>query len=70
MPEDDLSDEWSINAPVWLAQGVLAERLGITVEDAARVLENHAERTGAPPRAVADDVVAFRLLINPRDHYR
>lgn len=67
MRNENLGAAWASDAPFWLAQGVLAERLGITVEVAGRTLRAHAERTGRPLLDIAHDVVGFRLLIDPTD---
>lgn len=61
---DPVPVSWS-DAPGYWAQGVLAERFGVTVEEADRTLRAHADRTGRPLLEIADDVVGSRLLLGP-----
>jgi hypothetical protein len=68
MGDEDLGAEWWVDAPVYWAQGVLAERLGVTVDEADSALRAHAARTGTPLRVVAHEVVRFSLLIDPCDY--
>ncbi len=60
MPNEEPND-----APVLWAQGVLAERLDITVGEADRMLREHAQRTGRALPDVAHDVVHAGLLVDP-----
>ena len=53
------------DAPVYWAQGVLAERLGITVDEADRALRAHADDVGSPLLDVAYRVVRFELIVDP-----
>ncbi len=55
-------------APIYWAQGVLAEVLGVAVEEADRALRAHAEKTARPLLEVGHDVVGFRLLVDPGDY--
>ncbi|HEY2195791.1 MAG TPA: ANTAR domain-containing protein [Actinomycetospora sp.] len=65
MTDGDLGADWWRDVPVYLAQGVLAEQLDITVDEADQVLRVHAEQVARPMLDVAYDVVGFRLLIDP-----
>jgi AmiR/NasT family two-component response regulator len=65
MHDEDLDAVLWSDVPVYWAQGVLAERLGVTVEEADQALRAHADRTGRPLLEVAGDVVGFRLLLDP-----
>ncbi|HZZ49651.1 MAG TPA: ANTAR domain-containing protein [Pseudonocardia sp.] len=55
----------SKDAPVYWAQGVLADMLGITVDEADHALRAHAEDVGSPLLDVAYQVVRFGLHVDP-----
>jgi hypothetical protein len=48
------------------AERVLAHLHGVSLDDAARALKNHAELTGTSVVEVARDLIAHRPVIRPR----
>jgi AmiR/NasT family two-component response regulator len=68
MDDEDLLDRRWPDAAIYWAQGVLAEMLSISVEEADRRLRAHAERTSRPILDVAKEVVLFGAIIGPADH--
>ena len=53
------------DAPIYWAQGFLAERLDISVDEADRALRAHADVVRTPLLDVADRVVQFELIADP-----
>jgi hypothetical protein len=68
MSNEDLIDQRWQGAPIYWAQGVLAETLGISVEEADRRLRARAERTCRSTVEVAKDVVLLGAIIGPADY--
>ncbi|MDT7746326.1 MAG: hypothetical protein QOE59_5404 [Actinomycetota bacterium] len=68
MHNEDLDAVPWADVPSYLAQGFLAERLGVSVEEADLRLRAHAEQTRRPLLEVALDVVEFGLLADPEDY--
>jgi AmiR/NasT family two-component response regulator len=68
MDNEDLLDERWPCAPIYWAQGVLAEVHGISVEEADRRLRAHAERTCRSVMEVAKDVVLLGAVTGLEDY--
>jgi AmiR/NasT family two-component response regulator len=68
MYNEDLDPVPWTGAPIYWAQGFLAQRLDITVEEADRRLRAHADKTRRALLEVALDVVEFGLLADNRDY--
>jgi hypothetical protein len=58
-------ETWHEDDVLHQAEGRLAVRLGITVEEAVRVLRAHAEAEGITPRDLAPGVIDGSVHITP-----